>query len=95
MFELPPGAERVLTNSFNANQGYVLDGRHIGFQGHIEMTRPLVETWLATGGDELPCATTASTQTAADIRSALDARLAELNAVASAVYTRWSRGLQR
>ena len=41
-FALPAGATRVLTNSFNANQAYIVDGRHIGFQCHIEMTRELV-----------------------------------------------------
>ncbi len=42
-FALPPGATRVLTNAFNANQAYVVDDRHIGFQCHIEMTRALTE----------------------------------------------------
>ena len=44
VFALPSGATRVLTNAFNANQAYVIDERHIGFQCHIEMTRELTET---------------------------------------------------
>ena len=50
-FALPAGATRVLTNAFNANQAYVVGDRHIGFQCHVEMTRALVETWLATRRD--------------------------------------------
>ncbi len=92
-FALPAGATRVLGNAFNANQAYVVDGRHIGLQCHIEMTRDLVETWLATGASELPAASTASAQSAADIRRDLDRRLADLHAVAADVYGRWAAGL--
>lgn len=92
-FELPPGAARVLTNRFNANQAYVLNDRHIGFQGHIEMTPDIVRHWVEASGDELPAQTTAATQTAAEILRDLDARVAALNAVADDVYARWARGL--
>jgi len=94
-FVLPPGATRVLTNAFNANQAYVIGGRHIGFQCHIEMTRELTETWLATGADQLPASSSPSAQNAADIRRDLDARVASLNAVAGDVYARWAQGLAR
>ncbi len=83
----------MLGNAFNANQAYVVDGRHIGFQCHIEMTHELVETWLATGASELPASSSASAQSAADIRRDLDARLAALHALADDVYTRWATGL--
>src|SRR5712691_11147864 len=53
-FALPVGATRVLTNRFNVNQAYVVDGRHLGLQCHIEMTHDLVESWLRTGASELP-----------------------------------------
>ncbi len=94
VFALPPAATRVLTNAFNPDQGFVIDGRHIAFQCHIEMTRSLVETWLAAGAAELPATTSTSAQTAADIRHDLDLRIADLNALASDVYARWSRGLR-
>lgn len=93
-FALPPGARRVLTNAFNENQAYVLDERHIGFQGHVEMTAALVRSWVAQSGDELPAASTASTQSAADILPRLDARVAALNAVADDVYARWAAHLR-
>ncbi len=94
-FGLPRGAVRVLTNGFTAEQGFVVDDRHLGLQGHVEMTPELVATWLATGAAELPVATRAGIQCAADIRAALAERIAALNAVADAVYTRWAEGLVR
>ena len=53
VFDLPAGATRVLTNRIQRQSGYVIDERHIGFQCHIEMTRELVETWCASGADEI------------------------------------------
>ena len=91
-FAVPAGATPVLTNGFNANQAYIVDDRHIGFQCHIEMTRDLVETWLATGASELPSTSSASAQSAADIRRDMDARLADLHALAGDVYARWATG---
>ena len=93
-FALPAGATPVLTNAFNANQAFVVDGRHIGLQCHLEMTRALTETWLASGADELPATSTPATQTAADIRSDLDARIGALHAVADDIYARWAQGLR-
>lgn len=93
-FDLPPRARRVLTNAFNENQAYVIDGRHVGFQGHVEMTAEIVRSWIANSPEELPVVSTASTQSAADILANLDARVAALNAVADAIYARWARGLK-
>jgi GMP synthase-like glutamine amidotransferase len=92
-FALPAGARRVLTNAFNDNQAYVIDGRHIGFQGHVEMTAEIARSWIALSSDELPAASTPSTQTAADILDRLEVRVAALNEVADAVYARWAAGL--
>ena len=92
-FTLPPGAERVLTNAFNENQAYVIDGRHIGFQGHIEMTSEIARSWIALSSDELPARATASTQPASEILRDLEARVGKLNNVADDVYKRWARNL--
>lgn len=93
-FDLPPGGRRVLTNAFNENQAYVIDERHIGFQGHVEMTAAIARSWIANSPEELPVVSTASMQSAADILANLDARVAALNAVADAIYARWARGLK-
>ena len=92
-FALPPRATRVLTNGFNANQAYVVDDRHIGFQCHIEMTPELVATWLASGASELPQASSGAVQSADDIRRDLSPRIAALHAVADDVYARWATAL--
>lgn len=93
-FALPVGAQRVLTNTFNENQAYVIDGRHIGFQGHIEMTAAIARSWIALSSDELPATSTASMQSAVDILADLTPRVTALNVVADAVYARWARGLR-
>jgi GMP synthase-like glutamine amidotransferase len=95
VFEIPPGAKRILTNGFNANQGYVIDDRHIGFQCHIEMTKDLVHTWCQSGADEILEPGTASRQTRAEILTDLDARIANLQQVADGVYARWVQKLRR
>jgi len=92
-FDLPANAERILQNGYNPNQAYVVDGRHIGFQCHIEMTRELVDTWCRTGSAELPASSSGALQSRADIQRDADARLRELNAVADGIYVRWSRNL--
>jgi GMP synthase-like glutamine amidotransferase len=95
IFDLPKGATRVLANDFNPNQAYVIDGRHIGFQCHIEMTRELVETWCRTGADELPPKSLPARQSRKDILDDVDAKVATLNAIADGIYARWSQGLRR
>jgi GMP synthase-like glutamine amidotransferase len=93
-FALPAGAVPVLTIAFNANQAFVVGGRHIGLQCHVEMTRELTETWLSTGARELPAASVRATQSAADIRRDLDTRIDSLHAIADDVYARWAIGLR-
>ncbi len=94
-FALPDRATRVLTNGYNANQAYTVNDRHIGFQCHVEMTRALVEAWCETGRDELPAATNGARQSEHELTRDLDRRIAALNVLASDVYARWVRGLQR
>jgi GMP synthase-like glutamine amidotransferase len=92
IFALPPGAKRVLTNAFNPDQAYVV-GKHIGFQCHIEMTRPMVQTWCRTGAKELPDRSAGAMQSRPDILVDVDRRLAALARVADDVYAHWAQGL--
>jgi GMP synthase-like glutamine amidotransferase len=94
-FSLPPRAARVLGNRFTPNQAYVVGDRHIGLQCHIEMTGPLVETWLASGADELPRESSEAVQSPDDVRRDLSARIGALNRVADDVYARWASKLAR
>ena len=95
VFELPPGAVRVLTNRFNPNQGYVIDDRHIGFQCHIEMTQDLVETWCLTGADEIAAPSSPMRHSREQILRDMPERLTALQAVADGIYARWGQGLVR
>ena len=94
-FSLPAGATHVLTNRHNVNQAFVVGDRHVGLQCHVEMTAALVGSWLATGATELPEASTAARQSAADIRRDLSGRVEALHAVADDLYARWARALER
>lgn len=94
VFALPAGATRILTNAHNPNQAFSL-GKHLGLQGHVEMTRPMVEAWCRSGAAELPSRSTASTQGRDDICSELERRLAALSRVADDVYAHWAHGLVR
>lgn len=92
-FGLPPAATRVLTNGACANQAYVI-GNSIGLQGHIEMTRELVELWVEDGAADLvPSPGRRYVQSAALITRDLDRDLDGLNRVADTIYTRWIAGL--
>jgi GMP synthase-like glutamine amidotransferase len=94
VFELPQGATRLLTNTFNPQQAYAV-GPHIGFQCHIEMTRDMVETWCRSGAGELPAQSNGARQSRDDIFRDLDVRLAALSRVADDVYARWAAALAR
>lgn len=94
VFALPAGATRVLSNAYNPDQAYTL-GKHIGFQCHVEMTRPMVETWCRTGAAELPARTEGPMQSEADMFVDLDQRLSDLARVADDIYAHWAKGLVR
>lgn len=92
VFGLPPGTTRVLTNAHNPDQAYVL-GKHIGLQCHIEMTRPMIETWCRIGAAELPGRSSGARQSREDMYADLDRRLDALARVADDVYAHWMNRL--
>ena len=95
-FALPAGATRVLTNPFNANQAYVVDGSS---HRHAVPHRDDVALWSKPGSRPVRANCRAASApalcSAADIRRGLPARIAALNAVAGDVYARWAQGLER
>jgi GMP synthase-like glutamine amidotransferase len=95
-FSIPPGGERILTGRHCANQAYVVDGRHLGMQCHIEMTAELIDTWLETGADEIESSVSRSpaVQRPEEMRENAAARLDALHEVADRVYARWTAGLR-
>ncbi|MBS4096351.1 MAG: type 1 glutamine amidotransferase [Sulfuricella sp.] len=94
-FTLPDGAELLLSSPHCRNQAYLLDGKHLGMQCHIEMTAEMVETWSTLGADEIAAAAASpAVQTPAAMREDLAARVAVLNRAAAAVYGRWIKSLK-
>ncbi|MDR5170483.1 type 1 glutamine amidotransferase [Methylobacillus flagellatus] len=99
-FSLPPGAVHILRSEHCANQAYVLDDLHIGFQCHIEMKAEMVREWCGISPEELKGGAEADPaqpmiQSAAEIMHDLDARIATLNQWAGHVYARWAKSLKR
>jgi len=94
-FSIPPGATRVMLNAHCENQAFAL-GRHFGMQCHVEMTRELIHTWLATGGDEIAQSRSSpGVQDPAEITREMEARLTALHQVANRIYDRWAEGISR
>ena len=52
-FSIPPGGERILAGPHCPNQAYVVGGRHLGLQCHVEMTPEMIESWIASGSGEV------------------------------------------
>jgi GMP synthase-like glutamine amidotransferase len=94
-FTLPPGATRILESAFCANQAYVLNGRHIGMQCHVEMTPELIASWCDSGAAEIAGSDSRGVQPVAAIQSDLPGRTAQLHQLADKIYSRWIQGLRK
>ncbi|MDE2210624.1 MAG: type 1 glutamine amidotransferase [Betaproteobacteria bacterium] len=94
VFDLPPGATRVLTNAFNPNQAYVIGNIHMGLQCHVEMTPVLVESWCDIAAAEIAAPVLPSLQSRGEILRDLQGRIAALQTVADVVYARWAHAFR-
>jgi GMP synthase-like glutamine amidotransferase len=95
-FTIPPGGERILAGATCANQAFVVGGRHLGMQCHVEVNAEMIDTWCGIGADEISehYGKSPAGQDAVTIRTELTRKLAGHTATASALYARWMRGLQ-
>ena len=95
-FSIPPGGERILTGDTCANQAYVVDGRHLGMQCHVEVTAEMIETWCRIGISDIDqnIGKSPAVQDANTIRDLMIRNLPGLSATASRLYTRWIEGLR-
>jgi GMP synthase-like glutamine amidotransferase len=95
-FSLPPGATRLLSSPFCANQMFAL-GPHLGMQCHVEMTEAMIKTWNKGWGNEtrglapLP----GSVQTPDEIWRQTPDRLPALRRLADQLYSVWVGHLSR
>jgi GMP synthase-like glutamine amidotransferase len=94
-FSLPPGALRILESTYCTNQAFVLNGRHIGMQCHVEMTPELIASWCDNGAAEIAASHSPGVQTPDAMQSDLPARTARLHLLADKIYSRWIQGLSQ
>ncbi len=93
-FTIPPGGERILTGMHCPNQAYVVDGRHLGMQCHVEMTPEMIASWIGSGAGEVrENLSSPAVQPVEAIQGEMPARLPDLSRAAERLYARWTRGL--
>lgn len=89
-FDLPAGAELILSSPYCAHQAFVL-GKTLAMQCHIEMTAELVRAWCETDGNYArEAAESPSVQLPEEMLRHLDGRIVTLNAMADRIYTQWA-----
>jgi len=95
-FSIPPGGERILTGQHCPNQAYVVGGRHLGMQCHVEVTAEMIDTWCEVGIEDIDQAIGKSpvVQDAVTIRSSIPKNLPMLTSTATRLYTRWIENLR-
>ena len=94
-FSLPRGAERILTGPHCPNQAYVLDGRHLAMQCHVEMTPEMIDSWCESGADEIAeNLASPAVMPVERIKALVPGQLHLLSATAERLYTRWMKGLK-
>lgn len=96
-FVPPPGAQQLASAPHCANQAFVLHGRHLLVQSHLEMTPELVELYLLHNGAQLRRQHAAGNPAAsdpADLQRDLHARTAAMTAALQQLYERWTQALR-
>ncbi|MBB2496371.1 type 1 glutamine amidotransferase [Aquipseudomonas ullengensis] len=87
-FDLPKGAEWLLSSPWCPNQGFTWGDKVLALQGHPEMTEELVRGWLSDWSHLLD-ETQASQQGMRQMLTDLPARVEALNRVADGFYRHW------
>ena len=94
-FTIPPSGVRILDSAHCSNQAFILDDRHLGMQCHIEMTPQMIQTWCASGADEIAGSTSPAVQSAETMQADMEAHTQQLHGIADKIYSRWIRGLKQ
>ncbi|MBM7059259.1 GMP synthase [Pseudomonas sp. UL073] len=87
-FDLPDGAQRLLSSPWCPNQAFVWGDKVLGLQGHPEMTEDLVRLWLRDWAHVLD-ETQASQQSIRQMLTDLPTKVAAMNGVAERFYRHW------
>jgi len=92
-FSLPKNAVHLLSSPHCKNQAYAI-GKHLAFQCHIEMTTEMVQSWCDVGENELEASKESpAVQQVNEMQENLTADCAQLNQIATRVYSQWIKGL--
>lgn len=87
-FDLPEGAQRLLSSPWCPNQAFAWGDKVLALQGHPEMTEDLVRLWLRDWAHLLD-ETQVSQQGMRQMLDNLPARVSEMNRVAECFYRHW------
>ncbi|MGH8434056.1 MAG: type 1 glutamine amidotransferase [Pseudomonas sp.] len=87
-FDLPDGAQRLLSSPWCPNQAFAWGDKVLALQGHPEMTEELVRLWL-TDWAHLLDETQPSQQPRRQMLDDLTTKVAALNQVAEGFYRHW------
>lgn len=93
-FSIPPGATRIASSDWCANQGFVI-GRNLGLQCHVEMTIELVRAFAHAGRAEIEASDSPAVQAPEQMEVEIEERIARLNVVANRLYGHWLGGLAK
>lgn len=94
-FSIPPGAQHWARSAHCAHQMFVLDGKHVGIQSHLEMTPELVALSVARNGHQLQAQEVQANPACspwAEVLHALPARTAAMQRTLHHIYARWVQG---
>lgn len=89
-FSIPPGAQRIFTNPFCANQMFTF-GPHLAMQCHIEMSTEMISEWCKTWLSEVNCGDPlpTSVQTPEQMLAQTRTRLPAMRLLADQLYSVW------
>lgn len=87
-FGIPQGAKRTLFGEHCLNKGFVF-GRHMAFQGHLEVTDEIVHGWCLAHRVELARACGPAVQREREILACIPERVAAVHIAARSAYAAW------
>lgn len=96
---LPPlEAHRIAHSEYCENQAFVVRGRHLLMQSHLEMTPDLVELGLQNNGEQLKrqyANGNPAVSAPSDALNDLDARTSAMRHILTRLYSRWLEGVAK
>lgn len=94
-FDPPAGAARIAGGAYCGNQAFVVNGRHLLVQSHLEMTPALVALSVERNGEQLRRQNALGNPAASaydDVLNDLPERSARMRALLERLYARWVQG---